>query len=78
MDTRSNSIEIILFLEHNMAFGLVVTALTLIIICIFCTIHKIGAKAERTMQTQLDQINDQRIIAPPNTPIDNAQNVQNL
>ena len=70
MDTRSNSIELLLFFEHNVAFGVVVTTLTLIIICIFCIIHKIGAGAERTMQIQLDQINEQRIETPPNTPND--------
>ena len=69
MDTRSNSTEARVIIEHNMGFLLVGTILALIIICIFCTIHKIGAKAERTMQVQLDQINEQRIIAPPNTPI---------
>jgi uncharacterized membrane protein (DUF106 family) len=74
MDPGSNSTKInvsfVPVMCTDMAFGLVIIILTLIATCIFCTIYKIGAGQERTIQVQLNQINEQGTRAPPNTRID--------
>ena len=52
---------------HDLAFGVAFTILALVIICIFCTIYNISATEERSMRVQMNQINELRIVAPPNT-----------
>ena len=70
MDLQSNTTAINLDFEHNVAFGLTVTVLALIIICILYIIYKIAAGAENIMEMELNQINEQRLMAPPNTAND--------
>lgn len=67
----TNSTEITVKIDpamHDMAFGIAVTILTCIILCILCTVYKIGVgDEERAIQLQLNLIKEQRIVAPPNT-----------
>jgi uncharacterized membrane protein (DUF106 family) len=70
MESRSNSTENQVYFDpmmHNVAFGLVVMILTLITIAIFCTIYKISVGEERELRIQLQQIKEQRMVAPHNS-----------
>ena len=73
MDSGFNSTEIEenfdLVMGHDMVCGLMILALTLIIMCIFCTYYKIAVDSQFEVQPSANQINIQGIIAPPNSPI---------
>ena len=72
MESERNSTEMnhgsILIVE--LEFVLVIVTLTLITMCIFCTIYRINADDEPIIRFHMGGGNSLRIAAPPNTQND--------
>ena len=73
MDLGRNSTEIGVGLNpvlNDVVFVIVIVSLTLIIMCIFCTIYRINVDEETIIRFNMGVTNSNRIVAPHNTPND--------